>query len=334
MGQASRLRDIVSILENSRRPVPRARLLAELEISPATFKRDLELLRDQFQAPVRWVRGSGGEPGGYQLEDKQWSSGRHSLPQAWFSSAELYALLTIDELARHIGPGLLTEHIQPLVTRVTMMLGATEDLPREIRARVRILTSARKRTSPPHFETIAGATIRRRRLHIVYYTRGRNESSERLISPQMLLHYQENWYLIAWCHSVNNVRMFALDAIVSVAPTGTAAKNMARAQIDAMIGRDFGLAMGRGERMWAKLEFNSVQARWVANEIWHPEQRGSFTKSGTYLLEVPYSHPQELIMEILRFGPEVVVHGPTSLRREVGERLRKAAGNYRENEGG
>lgn len=46
MSEASRLRDFVAILENSRLPVPRARLLDELEVSSATFKRDLDVLRD------------------------------------------------------------------------------------------------------------------------------------------------------------------------------------------------------------------------------------------------------------------------------------------------
>src|SRR5437667_11855290 len=159
MTQAARLRDIVAILENSRHPVPRERLMDELGVSLATLKRDLDVLRDQMRAPIVWRRGPNALERGYVLEDKGWSSGKLGLPKAWFSASEIYALLMIDELARHIGPGLLTAHLQPLVTRVTMMLGAAEDRPEDVRSRVRILTSASKRRMTPHFETVAGAAV-------------------------------------------------------------------------------------------------------------------------------------------------------------------------------
>ena len=37
----------------ARRVVTRTEFLAELEVSPATFKRDLEYMRDRMQVPVR-----------------------------------------------------------------------------------------------------------------------------------------------------------------------------------------------------------------------------------------------------------------------------------------
>jgi predicted DNA-binding transcriptional regulator YafY len=97
MSQAARLRDIVSILENSRHPVPCERLLEELGVSLSTFKRDLDVLKEQMQAPIAWKPGENGIDRGYVLEDKGWSSGKLGLPKAWFSASEIYALLMIHE---------------------------------------------------------------------------------------------------------------------------------------------------------------------------------------------------------------------------------------------
>jgi predicted DNA-binding transcriptional regulator YafY len=33
------------------------------------------------------------------------------------------------------------------------------------------------------------------------------------VSPQRLVHYRNTWYLDAWCHRVDALRRFALDAI-------------------------------------------------------------------------------------------------------------------------
>ena len=327
MSQAARLRDFVAILENSRHPVLRERLLDELGVSLSTFKRDLDVLRDQMHAPIAWKRGEGGMQRGYVLEDKGWSSGKLGLPKAWFSASEIYALLMIHELASHIGPGLLTEHLQPLITRVTMMLSAADDTPEDVRARVRLLNSASKRSASPHFETVARAAVKKRRLKIHYFTRSRNERSERTVSPQVLVHYKENWYLVAWCHKANGLRMFALDSIEEASPLTEGAKPVPKKLVEDLIGRDFGIYSGK-ERHWAKLLFTAKQAPWVRSETWHPDQKAETTEDGGYLLSVPYSDPRELLLEILRYGPDVRVLAPAELRREVAQRLRAAAAQY------
>ena len=50
---------------------------------------------------------------------------------------------------------------------------------------------------------------------------------------------------------------------------------------------------------------------------------------GGYELKVPYSQPQELVMDILKYGPEVEVLGPPALRDQVAAALETAAARYR-----
>lgn len=327
MAQAARLRDIVAILEARKHPVPRDVLLDELGVSLATFKRDIEVLRDQFQAPIRWRPGEGGHERGYVLEDKGWSSGRLGLPRAWFTSSEIYALLMIDTLASHIAPGLLSEHLQPLITRITLALSAADDTPEDIRARVQILASSARRRDAPHFENVAKATVRRSRLEILYFTKSRNERNTRNVSPQRLIHYKENWYLVAWCHRAEASRVFALDSVEDAKVLKEPAFDVDKAAIDAIVGKDFGIYSG-GERKWAKLRFSALQARWVEAEVWHPEQKASVQVDGSLVLEVPYSDPRELLLDVLKFGPETEVLEPPELRQEVRSRLRRALSQY------
>lgn len=327
MAQAARLRDIVAILEARKHPVPREILLTELDVSYATFKRDLEILRDQFQAPIRWLPGEAGHGRGYVLEDKGWSSGKLGLPRAWFTSSEIYALLMIDTLASHIAPGLLTEHLQPLITRITLALSAADDTPEDIRSRVQILASAARRRDAAHFENVAQATVRRNRLEILYFTKSRNERSTRVVSPQRLIHYKENWYLIAWCHKAEAPRVFALDSVEDARVLKEQAFEADKATVDAMVGKDFGIYSG-GDRKWAKLRFSALQARWVEAEVWHPEQKSTVQADGSLVLEVPYSDQRELLLDVLKFGPEAEVLEPLELREEVRSRLRRALSQY------
>jgi predicted DNA-binding transcriptional regulator YafY len=65
----------------------------------------------------------------------------------------------------------------------------------------------------------------------------------------------------------------------------------------------------------------------VAEERWHPDQIGVWL-GDAYELQVPYADATELVMEILRYGPDVEVVGPPDLRARVAERLREAAAIY------
>jgi predicted DNA-binding transcriptional regulator YafY len=79
---------------------------------------------------------------------------------------------------------------------------------------------------------------------------------------------------------------------------------------------------------WAKLRFTPERARWVGTEEWHPKQKGRYEKDGSYVLELPYADSRELVMDILRHGPEVEVLEPAELRRAVRGQLEAAAAQY------
>ena len=50
---------------------------------------------------------------------------------------------------------------------------------------------------------------------------------------------------------------------------------------------------------------------------------------GSWLLELPFSDARELIMDILRYGPDVEVLAPASLRAAVSADLNSALKKYR-----
>ena len=76
------------------------------------------------------------------------------------------------------------------------------------------------------------------------------------------------------------------------------------------------------------LRFIAERSKWVADEIWHPRQKGRF-ENGQYVLEVPYSDARELVMDVLKHGSEVEVLSPPALRTEVRDKLGQARALYK-----
>ena len=297
----------------SQRVVTFAALLSELEVSPATLKRDLEYMRSRMQAPIAFDRAAGG----YRLLRSDAPDARQELPGLWFSPAEIHALLTLQHLISNLRAGsLIGPHIEALAQRLSAALGSGAGSVEEVRRRVRILDIAARDIALEHFELVGSSLLRRRRLHIRYFARGRGETSEREISPQRLVHYRDNWYLDAYCHLRSALRSFALDAIRSATMLDLPAVDIEEGVLDAHLGSSYGIFSG-APVAWARLRFTASRARWVGSERWHPKQRGQCEPDGSYILELPYSDSRELIMDILRHGAEVEVLAPASLRDEM-----------------
>jgi len=297
-------------------------LLAELEVSRATLKRDLEYLRSRLGAPIEYDE----TVNGYRLLENR-SGGRHELPGLWFAERELYSLLMAHQLLSGLdADGTLSRHLQPLLERIHQLLGSGDD--ESVVKRVRIVSPAKRPVPSRFFELVTEALVHRRRLQLRYLTRGRGEVGEREVSPQRLVHYRNTWYLDAWCHRANGLRRFALDAIEDAAPRDTRAKAVAMKQVQAEMDAGYGIYAG-GTVRWATLAFAAQAAQWISREEWHPEQQGRWLDDGRWELRLPYVDDTELVMDLLRQGDEVEVLAPPELRAKVAHKLQAAAARYR-----
>ncbi|MFY9509954.1 MAG: WYL domain-containing protein [Rubrivivax sp.] len=296
-------------------------LLDELEVSRATLKRDLEFLRSRLGAPIEYDRFLNAYRFG---EDSR--QARHELPGLWFDERELYSLLMAHQLLSGLdADGTLSRHLQPLLERIHELLGSADDA--TLMQRVKIISAARRPVPSRFFELVAEALLRRRRLHLRYLTRGRGEVGERDVSPQRLVHHRNTWYLDAWCHRVDGLRRFALDAIEAAAPLEQAALDLPMDRVQAEMDSGYGIYAG-GRRQWATLVFAAQAAAWISREEWHAEQQGRWLDDGRYELRLPYVDDTELVMDLLRQGDEVEVVAPASLRDKLATKLRRAAERY------
>ena len=312
-------------LLRSRRQVSLRQLMEELEVSRATVRRDLEYMRDRMAAPIVWDAALRGYC--YRLEATG-DDDRYALPGLWFNASEVYALLTMDHLLSSLQPGLLEPHIEPLRERIRRLLGSGEHPTQEIEKRIRILYMASRQMDTRVFASIANALLARRRLFIVHLNRRSNLHTERVVSPQRLAHYRDNWYLDCWCHLRKGLRSFSVDAIESAdLKEDQPAKEVSDSRLEMVLGAGYGIFAGDKTHQ-AVLRFTPEAARWVASEKWHSQQESTVEPDGSYRLSVPYAKETELVMDILRHGSDVEVLSPTSLRQTVRKRLAATLKQY------
>ena len=322
MDRLQRIYKLHQAVSSRRYPVSCQTLQDELECSRATVNRIIQEMRLYFNAPIEYDRQRNGYH--YAPNDGQ----TFELPGLWFSETELYALLTTQQLLAHVQPGLLDTQLKPVKERIEQILAARHLGSEEISKRVRILRMTGRNVTLECFQTVAGALLQRNCLNISYHGRGNDQTSSREISPQRLIHYRDNWYLDAYCHTRNALRSFAVERISAAKVMSQRCHDIPDTQLDAHYASSYGIFAGEPEHV-AVLRFTPERTRWVADEHWHPEQQGCFLENGSYELRIPYSDPRELVMDILKYGPDVEVIAPETLRNAITERLQQGLENYR-----
>ncbi len=311
---------LIDQLLQQRRSTSMDLLMDELGVSRSTVKRDLAYMRDRFYAPIIWdARWEG-----YRYADSGHGMRRFSLPGLWFNSSELHALLTMEHLLQNLQPNLLGKHVVALRKRVRNLLEQGDHSVEHLARRIRILHNPSPQVDATIFQNTASAVLDRVQIFASHLNRATNETNDRNISPQRLVYYNESWYLDGWCHLREGLRTFRLSNLTCANLTEQRAIEIDDEELDAQLSVGFGIFGGKETRQ-AKLKFSSAISPWVTHEKWHSNQSTQLDKSGELLMTFPYSNDPELIMRILRYGPDVEVLEPAGLRDKISSRLHEAA---------
>ena len=321
MDKFDRIYNLHNVLRDRRTPISRADLALKVECSESSLYRLIRVLRDVLGAPLK----HSDEPNGYYYE-RTAEGGTYELPGLWFNARELQSLLVFKHLFEGLEPGLLREHLEPLSKRIGKLLDKKQLGLSEAANRIRVLGIA-ARPAGEWFHVLASATLQRRKLRLRYHGRGRDDITERTVSPQRITHYRDNWYLDAWCELRKGLRSFAVDRVKNALETTDKARDVTEKELNDHYASSYGIFAGKANKT-AVLRFSKERARWVADERWHPEQAGQFLTDGRYELRIPYREDRELIMDILRHGAAVEVISPEALRLAVHEQLQCTIAQY------
>jgi predicted DNA-binding transcriptional regulator YafY len=321
MDRYERILTLHRILKSARYPVPLARLMDELVCSRATAYRDIAFLRDALGAPI----DSDGDEAAFHYASGE--AERFELPGLWLNSEELQALLALNELVGRTGPGILATTLAPFRSRIERLLSNHGDGRAFPLERIRVIGSGTRRVDESTFRHVASAVLGRKRLKFNYRARSTDAATERTVSPQRLTHYRDNWYLDAWDHGRDALRSFALDRMARAALQEQPADDRAEDELNQHLASSYGIFSGAPKAM-ATIRFSPHAARWVADEHWHSQQHGEWLKDGRYELKLPYSNSRELLMDVLKYGPDAEIVAPVSLREEMKIMLQLAVGAY------
>jgi predicted DNA-binding transcriptional regulator YafY len=188
-------------------------IAAELNVSERTLFRDIGVLRERG-LPIEADKGRGG---GIKLH-RNWGVGRLSL-----ENQEMIDLLISLAIAESMGPTLFMGNINTVRHKLMASFSPKQkDKIHQLRQRIHIGEQAspdvlqsfsmKKHETNATIETLHTAFLFNQRLSIVYHDFHDQETQREIEAHYLYLGFPV-WYLLAWDHLRNDVRIFRYDRI-------------------------------------------------------------------------------------------------------------------------
>ena len=291
---------------------PNARSMAvRFEVSTKTAQRTINFLRDRLHAPLEYDP----HQRGFFYQNPNFV-----LSVARFNEEDILVLL----LARK----LLSSSIGGAVG--TAMKGLGRSLAGALEGRGLTLQrmedgfSAHWHGHSPApaeiFRQVSSALLENRRICFFYRTAAMDSGVQRTVQPHHLQHYMGSWMLIAWCELREGWRKFYLSRMDAVRIQDTTFVPRPRLEWAHHVEGAFGIYQGKKTRE-VRLVFSPFMARYIQEQIWHPEQSTILQADGHLELRFPVADYREVFWKILQYGSHVRVLEPLELQEQVRDEI-------------
>jgi predicted DNA-binding transcriptional regulator YafY len=275
-----------------------------------TIRRDLQALEVRFPIYTDYVDGH-----------VRWKlvEGFSRVPAVQFSSTELMALVFTRDLAKPLEGTPIKDSIDSALVKIAGALpAAAEEYLQNLQGWFSAGIGSHKvyLEHRERIDQLARAISKKRTVEMRYYTAERDKTSRRKVDPYHIWYAAGALYLIGYCHMRRDVRMFAVDRILSLTVTNLPCQMPLGFNVEDYV-RDALSVMRGGPQIEVELRFDRKTSVWAKDRIWHPSQKATLDKKGCLTLVLQVADTPELIGWILSFGPGAVVKVPATLRERV-----------------
>ncbi|NLY75056.1 MAG: WYL domain-containing protein [Firmicutes bacterium] len=165
------------------------------------------------------------------------------------------------------------------------------------------------------FRAINQAIKNNRILRMKYYSFARDELTFREVEPYQLVFSEGFWYLVAYCHQREAVRLFRVDRIEYLEETGAFFELPSGFNYEDYMGSAWG--MERGEEFGFSVRFYGDAARFVRETKFHPSQEIIEEDGRTIIFTAKACGLKAITRWLLSFGGEAEVLEPEELKASV-----------------
>ena len=285
-------------------------LAEELEVDSRTVQRDIAFLKDQLGAPLEFCR----KRNGYHLTDLSWT-----LPAFQLTEGELVSVFLAERLMRQYRGTPFETDLARAFDRITRMLPEEITVSLAAAAETLSVTPCVLTTQDVEtFHSLTNAIQQSRQLRLLYWSASQNRDTDRIVDPLHLSLVDNDWYLIAYCHTRQEIRMFSTVRIRGAKPTSQKFQRPEDFDITKYLGNSFRAVRGDPDQTWnVRLRFGPEMSGRISEKVWHHTQQLEPQPDGSVIMHLQVSSLIEIRRWVLYWGADCRVLEPEELRCDV-----------------
>ena len=168
-----------------------------------------------------------------------------------------------------------------------------------------------------YLTAIIGAMTENSELKIAYRKYTSDEVSEYTLQPYAVKESARRWYLVAWCHEREAVRVYGLDRIVNLEHTGRQFRMPQDFDVDAPFATNFGVYLSSERPVEIVFKASVKEAGYLRDLPIHPSQKETGNDGERITFSIFVRPNESLLMELFRLGSRIEVVSPDPIREKL-----------------
>lgn len=293
----------------------------EYGISRRTVMRDLEFLRDRYNAPLEYDRTRNG----YYYTDPTFM-----IQNVLLTEGDLFTVSTIMPLMEQYKNTPLESSFKNIMDKISDMLPNQVDVNTSfLNEDVSFISDPLPKIESDVFETIFESIKLKKSIRFEYRSVSKTEYSVKIIDCYKVICQKGNWYVLGFSHNKNEVRIYALSRIQNIKLLNETFTIPNEFDLNNYVDLSFGIWTNKETPIEYELLFSSNINTYILEREWHTNQTVEQNADGSVLLKFKSNQKQQVLSWVLSFGNSVKVVNPPELIEKVKEEINKMIEKYK-----
>lgn len=302
-------------------------LAKKCEVTSKTITRLLYTMRSDHNVPLAYDQK---RHGWHYTEEN------YALPAVNVSEGDLFAICIAEKaLQQYEGTGIYDDLNRVFQKILNSLPSETNHLLRDFSSNTSIAAFPTTATDGEIWKKIFDALQEGQAITTWYQRPDQDTPGARKIFPLHVAHYHGSWYILAYCHTRGEARVFNLSRIKRTEATRetlTEERNREKFlksfNLEKALAESFDMYIG-SESKAIKIRFAPAIAPYIQERKWRQDQELIFEPDGSLLFQANVNNLVGIVPWILSWGSNAKVLEPAELVSEIQTELNKLTEVYR-----
>lgn len=295
-------------------------LSKKIEVSSRTIQRDIEYMRDMYNAPIEFDAYKNGY---YYTEENFYIK---SVP---LSEGELFSVALFDQLLEQYRNTPLENDLRSVFKKIEMSLPNKITLDSSfLQNQTTFIPDQMGTINPENFSKIFSALKNRHVLDFEYRPLQKTTWMTRRINPLHAVCQKGNWYVMGFCHDKKDIRVFNFSRMQNVTESKEEFDIPEDFNPDKYFDKEIGIWLSATKKYTVELLISAEIGTFALERSWNKNQKIEQREDGSVWVSFETTQLPEVKRWVLGQGKTVKVLNPPELIEQVREEVAAVLGMY------